>query len=255
MSNVLFRKYPSDDLRVIADSGYMKCIFPEIQELIDFKQQQGKLHYKNVWEHTLQVVDSCPQRLDLRFAALFHDVAKPRTYSEVDGEVHFFGHEKVGAAMWDVVADRLCVSQTLKEDVHLLIEEHLTPTLYVSDGVDTVRDSVLRKLACRLGDQFENLFDLSIADITSHNAETVRGKKKDCLALKKRIEDLLEADKVVKIKLPSGLGNVLMEALGLEPGRELGKLLKSLEEKLLNGEFKADVDYVEEAKKILGSSI
>ena len=80
----------------------------EIQDIIDFKVDQGKYHTKNVWNHTLQVVEQTPDILEVRWAALFHDSGKPETWSvSVDGDIHFYGHDKKGEAIWNIVADRL----------------------------------------------------------------------------------------------------------------------------------------------------
>lgn len=254
MSKILMSPRAEVALEHMAESGLLGVIFPELQVVIDFKQNQGKWHSKQVWPHTLQVVKNAPQILEVKWAALFHDVAKPQTYTEGPEGVHFYQHDWKGALMWDQVADRLRTSNEFKRHVSTLIYEHLQPSLLSTDGVDHASDKALRRMIVRLGDKLDNLFHLSVADITSHKPSVVAQKKANCLALQDRCKKLNEEQLVTKIKLPTGTGNVIGEALNIKPGKELGQVMKKLEQMLIDGELTLESNFAEEAKRIFEKS-
>ncbi|KAB2877687.1 HD domain-containing protein, partial [bacterium] len=93
---------PSTGLQLLNDTGLLQHILPELVALNGVEQQQGFLH-KDVFKHTLKVVDNISEMTEdirLRFAALFHDIAKPRTKKFVEGiGWTFYGHEEVGSRM------------------------------------------------------------------------------------------------------------------------------------------------------------
>ena len=233
--------------QTMIDSGLLKEIFPELQVVVDFKQNQGKYHSKLVWPHTLQVVASCPLKSETRWAGLFHDVAKPQTYSEneVDG-VHFIGHDKAGADIWETVATRLKVGNEFKDYVKFLIFEHLTISQLCRQ--DKVSDKTLRRLIFRAKtkERLKDLFDLSRADITSHNPAIVKDRIEKCNILEERIWKLME-NNILSLKFPKGTANQISEYLGVD-GPLLGKVMKALLQKLQDGEITLDSDITVEAK-------
>jgi tRNA nucleotidyltransferase/poly(A) polymerase len=125
VSKILMSPHPEAGLTVMVSAGLMAEVFPEIQALVEFRQNQGKWHSKLVWPHTLEVIKNSPPILEVRWAALFHDVAKPQTYSEGDDGVHFIGHEWKGALVWDRIAKRLRMGGEFQKHVNVLIREHL----------------------------------------------------------------------------------------------------------------------------------
>ena len=82
---------------------------------------QGSYHSKDIWEHTLKVVEGAPRRAPVRWAALLHDVAKPQTRTEDGGEVHFLQHAELGAEMFDGIAERLRFGREERKRVRFLI--------------------------------------------------------------------------------------------------------------------------------------
>lgn len=253
MSKILMTKDPGRALDHMARSGLLGEVFPELQKVVDFKQNQGKWHSKLVWPHTIEVVRQSPQILEVRWAALFHDVAKPQTYSETETGVHFYQHDWKGALVWDQVADRLRVSKEFRDHVHVLVYEHLQPSLLSSEGVNHTSNKALRRLMVRVGDKLDNLFHLSLADITSHKPEIVAEKRANCMALWERCKKLNEEQQVSRIKLPTGTGIVVAEALGIKPGRELGEIMRKLEQMLIDGDIAVDADFAQVAKEIRGN--
>ena len=97
ISKLLVGKNPSLGLRTFVESGLSSYILPELNELkIEVDPEH---HHKDVYEHTLKVVDNVSPTLTRRLGALFHDIAKPKTKGVENGKVHFRHHEVVGAKM------------------------------------------------------------------------------------------------------------------------------------------------------------
>jgi putative nucleotidyltransferase with HDIG domain len=229
------------------ESGLLREIFPELQTVVDFKQNQGKFHSKLVWPHTVQVIKNCPLKAETRWAALFHDVAKPQTYSETETDgVHFIGHDKMGADIWEVVATRLKIGNDFKEYVRFLIFEHLTISQLCRQ--DNVTDKTLRRLIFRAKtkERLKDLFDLSRADITSHNPVIVKDRLDKCDILEDRIWKLMEKD-ILTLKFPKGTANQISEHLGIL-GVSLGKVMKVLIQRLEDGEISLESNLITEAK-------
>ena len=247
-------KYAHEALDHMAKSGLLGEVFPELQRVIDFKQNQGKWHSKLVWPHTLGVVQQSPQILEVKWSALFHDIAKPLTYSEGPDGVHFYGHDWKGSLVWDEVARRLRMSNEFRDYVHFLIYEHLQPSLLSSEGVNHASNKALRRLMFRAGDKLDNLFHLSLADITSHRPDIVAERRANCLALWARCKKLAEEQQIIRIKLPKGTGLIVANALGINPGKKLGEVMAKLEQMLIDGEISIDSDFAQVAKNISAKS-
>lgn len=233
MSKLLMTRKPSRGLQPMADSGLLGEIFPSLQTVIDFKQNQGKWHSKLVWPHTLDVVDNTPAILPVRWAALFHDVSKPETYSETDTGVHFYHHEYKGAKRWLDIAAELKVSTAFRDEVYYLIHDHLRPALLAADD-SRINDRSLRRLLRDAGPYLDNLFHLSLADITSHKPDIVEARRSACLALKARLDALEARHQVSALKLPTGFGRVVGESLGLA-GPKLGALMRKVNDLYVEG--------------------
>jgi len=249
MSKLLMVPDPKPGLDFLVGTGVMKFVFPELQALVDFKQNQGEWHSKLVWPHTVQVVQQCPQKPEVRWAGLFHDCAKPETYTETETGVHFYQHEVLGANIWRDTAKRLKVSNKFRNHVNDLIFNHMQPGLITFAG--NVSNRALRRLAQKMEtkEKLDDLFSLSVADITSHNPAKVVVRKEEVLNLKERLDKILEEDNIPKLALPKGTGLVVMETLGLKPGAELGRIMQALKQKLIDGDLSVDSDFAQAAKE------
>src|SRR5581483_11309294 len=125
-------------------------IFAEVLEMRGMRQDD--FHHKDVFEHTLQVVADVPDALELRLAALLHDIAKPKTIDVVDGEVHFFGHERKGGVMAREMLARLRYPNDTTERVARLVELHLRPNAYEPTWTDGAVRRFMREAGPHLDD-------------------------------------------------------------------------------------------------------
>jgi poly(A) polymerase len=233
----LDRVVMSDDaeagLDALLESGALSAILPEVEAMVGFGD--GEWRHKDVWKHTKQVVRQAVPRLEVRWAALLHDIGKVRTRSIApDGEVHFFGHAEVGARMFDKIDRRVPLftsDDTFKGSVRFLILHHLRASQYEPSWTD----SAVRRFAKEIGGNLDDLLCLSRADITTKRPEKKRKGLKQISDLADRVRTLAELDAVVP-PLPGGIGDEMMKAFGLPPSRKIGELKKALETAIDEGE-------------------
>ncbi|MBK9753274.1 MAG: HDIG domain-containing protein [Nannocystis sp.] len=219
----------------LRDAGLLVHLMPELDATVAFSQEGGRRH-KDVWEHTKAVVRQAVPRPAVRWAAVLHDIGKVPTRRFVGpGKVTFHGHAEEGVRMFRRgPAKRIGFPEELRERIELLILYHLRGGQY--DGGWT--DSAVRRFAHEMGPVLTDLLDLSRADVTSKRP----GKRQRCLTLiselARRIREIEEQDARVP-PLPPGLGNLLMTALGLPPGKHIGALREQLELMCSAGEIEA----------------
>jgi poly(A) polymerase len=234
LDRVMMGPYADLGLDALLTGGVLDTLLPEVKAMVGFGD--GEWRHKDVWKHTKQVVTQSVSKIEVRYAALFHDIGKVRTRSiSPDGEVHFFGHAEVGARMFDKLErrERLFQSdQTLRDEVRFLVLHHLRASQY--DGKWT--DSAVRRFAREIGPSLEHLLCLSRADITTKRPEKKRRGIAMIDELAERITTLAAED-AKQPPLPTGLGNDLMTAFGLPPSRRIGEIKRALEAAVEAGEI------------------
>ncbi|MBI4507345.1 MAG: HD domain-containing protein [Chloroflexi bacterium] len=223
LSRLLVAPHPAHGLRLLADLGLMREVLPEVLATRDMPE--GGRRFKNVFDHTLQVVEKVPPDLDLRWAALLHDVGKPETIGWDDGQVHFRGHEVVGAAMAERLLTRLRFDRQRVERVARLVAMHLRPNSYEPEWTD----GAVRRVIREAGDELDLLLALSRADVTSQRRGRVAAAEARVEALAQRCRELIERENVKALKSPLD-GNDLMALFGRGPG----PWIKPVKEHLLN---------------------
>lgn len=244
---ILMTRKPSIGLDLLYKSGVMDIIFPEIS-LLEGTDQRKDFHHKNVFYHTLIVVDNISEKTDnlwLRFAALVHDIAKPKTKKFVEGTGWtFHGHEELGARMMKKIFTRMKLPMNKLEYVEKLVRMHLRP---IPLAKEDVTDSAIRRLAAESGEELKDLLTLCRADITSKNPDKVSKFMKNYEIVEKKIIEVQEKDELRNFQSPVR-GDEIMLICGLKPGREVGIIKHRIEEAILEGEIKNDYN---EAKEYL----
>ncbi len=215
MDRLLLTEGPGDAVDMLDSLNLLQFTVPEMLEM--HEMERGPHHYKDVYPHTLKVLDRTPPDLVLRWAGLLHDVAKPATYGINNGEVHFFGHERVGARMAREILGRLKRPQELIDQVVQLIAEHLRIGVYD----ESWSDGAVRRFLRETSPITERLFDLSRADITSQRPQRVAEALARVDALYERCETIKAQEDVEKLASPLN-GDELMSIFGGKPGRWIG---------------------------------
>lgn len=226
-------------LDALLDAGALSAILPEVEAMVGFGD--GEWRHKDVWKHTKQVVRQAVPRLEVRWAALLHDIGKVKTRSiSPSGEVHFFGHAEVGARMFDKIDRRVPLftkDQPLRSSVRFLILHHLRASQYEASWTD----SAVRRFTKEMGGCLDDVLNLSRADITTKRPEKKRKGLRQISDLAERVRAVAEMDAVVP-PLPSGIGDEIMKAFGIPPSRRIGELKKALEELVDTGEIPSHQD-------------
>lgn len=210
-------------IETLESSGLLEEILPEIQRLVDFDQKNPH-HHKNVFDHTLLVLDSIPNNLILRLSALLHDIGKPASYSEDEkGFGHFYEHHIIGEKIAEGILKRIKFNNDTISKVCILIREHMS-------RYDFLRKASIKKFINRVGiENLDNLFELQIADIKGskppHNFDSV-------LKLKENVHTILNEKQPLIVKDLAVNGYDLM-SIGIESGIKMGKILNYLLERVL----------------------
>ncbi len=235
-NKIMLSKKPSVGLKLLEDSGLMKRFLPEFSATKGVEQRK-EYHHKDVFFHTLQVIDQLSEHTDklpLRLAALFHDIAKPRTkrFDENSGWT-FHGHEVVGERMTGAIMRRMKYGNEDIAYVKKLVRLHLRPMALVNEEVT---DSALRRLLFLSGEDFDDLMLLCRADITSKNPNKVRRHLKNYEIVIEKARQVEERDRMRAFKSPVD-GREIMELFGLAPGPKVGQIKKFIEEAILEGDI------------------
>jgi poly(A) polymerase len=247
---------PSIGLKLMYETGVLQIVFPEIAQMAGVDQRRDH-HHKDVLLHTCTVVDNISQTTEnvwLRFAALVHDIAKPRTKAFKEGTGWtFHGHEEIGARMMRKIFQRLRLPLEHLPYVERLVRLHLRPMVLVDE---IVTDSAVRRLVFDARNDIDDLMKLCRADITSKNPNLVARYLRNYDVVMQKIHEVEERDRLRSWQ-PPVKGDEIMAACGLEPGRKVGELKKAIEEAILDGripnEHDAALAYLHEIKgKILG---
>ncbi len=225
--------YPRRGLALLVETGLAEHVLPELPALALERDEHHR--HKDVYEHTLIVLE---QSIELesrlpdggpdfvsRFAALMHDVGKPRTRRfQGDGTVTFHHHDVVGAKLTRKRMKALRFSNDEIDAVSSLVELHLRFHGY---GTGEWTDSAVRRYVRDAGDQLERLHILTRADCTTRNKRKADRLRRTYDDLEARIERLSEEEELASLR-PDLDGNQIMELLGIGPGREVGEAYKHL---------------------------
>ena len=229
---------PSIGLSLLYDTGLLRTIFPELQQLavVEIKQEGDKsFGHKDVFHHSLKVVDNISLVTNhrwLRFTALVHDIAKPRTKKFTEGiGWSFHGHEEIGARWMNKIFRRMKFPLDYLEYVEKLIRLHQRPMVLVNEGVT---DSAVRRLAYHAGEYLDDLFTLVRADITTKNPDLSDRYKQNYEKVFRKVMQVQEKDKLREFQSPVR-GEEIMELCGIEPSKLVGLIKTKIEEAILDG--------------------
>ena len=196
---------------------------PELAPCVNF-QQHTPHHRYDVLTHTAHVVEAVPKTLEMRWAALLHDVGKPQAFTQDEnGRGHFKGHAKISAELSDAILLRLKAPTTLRQQVTELIALHMTPL--------EPDKKVLRRRLGKLGEaQLKQLLKLQEADMGSKGT----GKEDDMLRfarIRELLDEVLAEDACFSIK-DLAINGCDLQQIGIKPGPQIGKILQHLLEQV-----------------------
>lgn len=255
---ILSSARPSTGIWHLYHCGALKIFFPEFVELYGTEVIQGHNH-KDVFKHTLKVVDNIAEKTDdvrLRFAALTHDIAKPRVKRFVEGiGWTFYGHDRIGARMVARICRRMKLPNDFQKYASHLVDLHMRPMNLVDD---TVTDSAIRRLIFQARDNIDDLITLCRSDITSSDRKKVKKYLANFDYVVSRIKEVEERDRIRAFQSPVR-GDEIMKICGLKPGPAVGRLKNMIEEAILDGiipnEHEAALQYLMDHKDQILSEV
>ncbi len=226
MNKLLLGDFVIKALTDMINAKILNFFIPELHPLKNLHQESG-YHHKDVWLHTLKVVENTPKDKTLRWAALLHDVAKPYVKTKEKNKIHFYRHEELGSKMAYSILSRLKFPKDLKEDICFLVAKHMRCNLYTREWTD----SAVRRFIKEMGNRLDNVLILSSCDITSYRKEKVKEKIKMLEELGERIKNLKS---IKELKCPIS-GDDIMKHFNLLPGRLIGKIKDFIMNEVIEG--------------------
>lgn len=225
MAKLLTSKHP-EHIRIVYETGLSKVFLPEFDRMME-TEQNNPHHCYSVGEHVIEAVRYVEADKVLRLAVLLHDVAKPECIStDEEGVDHFYGHPKAGAEMARKILRRLKFDNDTTDAVCRLVEWH--------DDNPELSERNVRRAIHRVGIlQYPNLFAVKRADILAQSDYRRTEKLAYVDEYEKLYGEILEKQQCLSIKELAVNGSDLIAA-GMEPGKELGVVLKELLEAVLD---------------------
>jgi poly(A) polymerase len=248
LQKIIVADEPSIGFKILEATDLLARILPELQALKGVEERDGRSHKDNFY-HTLQVVDNVAARTAdrdvddtrwLRWAALFHDIAKPKTkrYSPQDGWT-FHGHEDKGARMVPDLFRQLKLPLDARmEYVKKLVRLHHRPIALVDEDVT---DSAVRRLLYEAGDDIDDLMTLVRSDVTSGNPHRRRRYLRAFDHVEEKMREVEEKDRLRNFEPPVD-GYEIMDTLGIDEGVAVGIAKTWIREAILDGEISNEHD-------------
>jgi putative nucleotidyltransferase with HDIG domain len=242
LNKIMSSQDPSDGIRWLEATGLLEHILPEVHAL----RMPGDKGHKDIFEHTLQVLDNVAAKSDdlyLRWAALLHDIGKVPTkkYDEKRGWT-FESHAAAGAKMVEKIFRRLHLPlDSRMEYVRKLVDMHMRPTTLAEEGVT---DSAIRRLIFDAGDALDALLILAKSDVTTRYEERRNKIYNNLVIIEKHIQEVEEKDALRNWKNPID-GNYIMETFGIGPCKTVAVLKDAVKEAILDGVIGNNFDEAE----------
>ncbi len=234
LNKIMLSKHPSTGFYYLKDTGLLELVMPELCALDKVETRNGRAH-KNNYDHTMEVLENVCRHSDnlwLRWAALLHDIGKPKSkrWDNVAGWT-FHNHNAIGAKMVAAMFRRMKLPMDAKmKYVQKLVDLHMRP-IAIADEV--VTDSAVRRLLNDAGDDIGDLMTLCEADITSKNQVRKQQFLDNFRIVREKLADLQERD-YKRLLQPCIDGNEIMEMFHLGPCREVGTLKQTLKDAVLD---------------------
>ncbi|MFA5048089.1 MAG: CCA tRNA nucleotidyltransferase [Patescibacteria group bacterium] len=237
LTKIIMSPRAEDGIRLLQQIGLLKILIPELDASVGVSQ--NKHHIYDVYEHSVRALGAGAEKnfsLEVRLAALLHDIAKPLTKTGEGIDSTFYNHDIVGAKVAKTILKRLDFPNDLMAKVVHLVRYHM---FYYA--LDTVSDAGVRRLLARLGkENIQDFIDVRICDRLGMGRPKAKPWK--LIELERRLKEV-QLDPITP-KMLKVNGTELMETLDLPPGPRVGLILNALLGEVLEDPKKNDNDYL-----------
>jgi len=216
---ILASNQPAEGIMLLQECKLLQYILPELEQGVGV--DQSRHHIYPVFKHNVLALKYCPNPAwPVRFAALLHDIAKPKTHRIIDGIATFYNHEQLGAKMAAKIMTRLKFSHEDRERVVNLVKNHM---FYYNVGEVTAAS--VRRLIVKVGrENLQDLIDLRVADrLGSGTPKAMPYKLRHLQYMLEKVQNDPVSVKMLKIN-----GDDLMKILKIPPSPKIGAILDVL---------------------------
>lgn len=234
-TKIILSGNPAEGVDMMQKTGLLKLVIPELEKGVGISQNRH--HIYTIYKHSLLSLQKCPsKKLDVRLAALFHDIAKPQTKRGEGLYATFYNHDHVGAKIAAQILRRMKFSNEIIDKVRILVDNHM---FYYNP--DEVTESSVRRLIKKVGlENMKDLMDLRIADRLGSGVPKAKPYKL------RHLEYMIEkvSKDAVSVKMLAINGNDLMKEINSKPGPKIGAILDVLLAEVIDDAQKNKREYL-----------
>ena len=236
---IILSDRPAWGVELLVETGLMKYIIPEVLDTIGVRQNRHHYNgpYNTVYKHMLAALKTCPsKKLEVRLAAFFHDIGKPKSKRGHGYNATFYGHEYIGARMTKQIMERLKFPRKVIDKTVLLVKNHM---FYYN--VDEVGEKGVRKVIRKVGlENINDLIDVRIGDrLGSGVAKAVPYKLRHFKYMVEKVSKDPISVKDLKIN-----GDILIKDYNFKPGPQMGAILEILLAEVLDNPKLNTLEYL-----------
>lgn len=227
LTKMIVSKHP-ERLEEAYELGLTQMFLPEFDVMMQ-TPQNNQYHLYDVGHHTLKVMEAVPATTVLRYAALLHDVGKPKCKTtDETGVDHFYGHQELSAKMARTTLRRLKLDNDTIDQVCRLVKNHDYGLSGDGPGMKS-----FRRFVAQLGaEHFADFLEIRKGDMAGQSAYHLEQRRQVIAHMEAMYAEIIEQKQCLKLS-ELAIGGKDLIAIGVKPGPDMGRILKALLDRVL----------------------